>query len=372
MSVAVVILSFLAAVTGAPAGQCCNEKTVGETVYTLVREGDTAQYGCRQNCIYQDMGNQGSMFCFRSGDLPVECLDDDQGGNTGEPQEEGTPGPQEEGTPGPQGTGDCRCGIKNKPRIVGGKETEINEFPWMAALQREGQFFCGGTLVASKWVLSASHCLYKDQELTIETPANEIEIVLGDHDNTVEDETDITKTIQLDSYIKHPKWNENGDLDSDIAMLKLAEEVDLSVFTPACLAKTGDIFVGKNAWAYGWGGLNPAATEYPDKLMKVELPIVSDEQCESEMREKGWDITITEGMLCAGGVGGEDSCGGDSGGPLTVEVDGQHVLVGDTSYGHQDGCAQEGFYGVYAETAVYREWVDATMESDGPPKMCTA
>ena len=31
---------------------------------------------------------------------------------------------------------------------------------------------------------------------------------------------------------------------------------------------------------------------------------------------------------------------GDSGGPLTVDVDGQHVLVGDTSYGHQAGCAQ--------------------------------
>jgi len=157
-------------------------------------------------------------------------------------------------------------------------------------------------------------------------------------------------------------------------MLKLAEEVDLSVFTPACMAKTGDVFVGKKAWAYGWGGLNPAATEYPDKLMKIELPIVSDEQCQSEMTEKGWDVTITEGMLCAGGIGGEDSCGGDSGGPLTVDVDGQHVLVGDTSYGHQAGCAQEGFYGVYAETAVFREWVDATMESDadGPPKMCTA
>ena len=97
----------------------------------------------------------------------------------------------------------------------------------MAALKSEGQFFCGGTLVASRWVLSASHCLYKDQELTIEKPANEIEIVLGDHDNTVEDETDMTKTIQLDSYIKHPKWNENLDFDADIAMLKLAEEVDL-------------------------------------------------------------------------------------------------------------------------------------------------
>ena len=42
----------------------------------------------------------------------------------------------------------------------------------------------------------------------------------------------------------------------------------------------------------GWGGLNPAATEYPDKLMKIELPIVSDEQCQSEMTEKGWEVRI--------------------------------------------------------------------------------
>ena len=63
-------------------------------------------------------------------------------------------------------------------------------------------------------------------------------------------------------------------------------------------------------------------------------------------------------MLCAGGKAGEDSCGvsahnapikhvyltllskGDSGGPLTVDVDGQHVLVGDTSFGLTENCAQ--------------------------------
>ena len=43
------------------------------------------------------------------------------------------------------------------------------------------------------------------------------------------------------------------DLNNDIAIIELAEEVDLSIYTPACLAKTSDTttFDGKNAWVYG-------------------------------------------------------------------------------------------------------------------------
>jgi len=353
LPVLVASLACLSPAKGAPASQCCAEKSVGGIVYSLYQEtGDTEQYNCLDSCIYQDKANPGPQFCFQTGNLPVECLQDQPDTAT-----------QAQG---------CKCGVKNKPRIVGGTETEVNEFPWMAALKKYDSFFCGGTLVASKWVLSAAHCLFSDLELTMEVPASEIEIVLGDHDHTVDDESDITKTIQLESYIMHPDFNMDGDLNADIAMLKLAEEVDLNIFTPACLANMGDTFVGKKAWAYGWGGLDPAATEYPNKLMKVELEIVSDEICQSDMEANGWVTTITPGMLCAGGIGGEDSCGGDSGGPLTVDVDGQHVLVGDTSFGHQDGCAQEGFYGIYAEIAVYRDWVDSTMAAEGQPITCPA
>ena len=39
--------------------------------------------------------------------------------------------------------------------------------------------------------------------------------------------------------------------NNDIALLKLSEEVDLTVFTPACLPMTGDNYVGKIAWIYG-------------------------------------------------------------------------------------------------------------------------
>ena len=54
------------------------------------------------------------------------------------------------------------------------------------------------------------------------------------------------------SFIKHENFNLTS-LDNDIALIELAEEVDLTTYTPACLAKASDTttFDGKNATAYG-------------------------------------------------------------------------------------------------------------------------
>ena len=54
------------------------------------------------------------------------------------------------------------------------------------------------------------------------------------------------------SFIKHENFNLTN-LDNDIALIELAEEVDLTTYTPACLAKASDTttFDGKNATAYG-------------------------------------------------------------------------------------------------------------------------
>lgn len=60
------------------------------------------------------------------------------------------------------------CGltkVKNT-RIVGGSEAPVGSFPWFALLGRENQFFneirlkffCGGSLITSKHVLTAAHC----------------------------------------------------------------------------------------------------------------------------------------------------------------------------------------------------------------------
>ncbi|XP_013921691.1 PREDICTED: serine protease 27-like isoform X2 [Thamnophis sirtalis] len=43
-------------------------------------------------------------------------------------------------------------------RIVGGSVAEVGSWPWQASVQILESHHCGGTLIASRWVLSAAHC----------------------------------------------------------------------------------------------------------------------------------------------------------------------------------------------------------------------
>ena len=82
-----------------------------------------------------------------------------------------------------------------------------------------------------------------------------MQIRIGEHDTTIELEGSLPEmTIDLASYTNHENYDDNSyDSDNDIAIIELAKEVDLAIYTPACLAKTSDTttFDGKNAWAYG-------------------------------------------------------------------------------------------------------------------------
>ena len=59
-------------------------------------------------------------------------------------------------------------------------------------------------------------------------------------------------TLDVASYTNHENYNK-VTTDNDITIIELAQEADITIYTPACLAKTSDTttFDGKNATAYG-------------------------------------------------------------------------------------------------------------------------
>lgn len=53
------------------------------------------------------------------------------------------------------------CGIRPSTRIVGGVDSSPGDWPWQTMLTSSpnGYVFCGGSLVAPQWLVTASHCV---------------------------------------------------------------------------------------------------------------------------------------------------------------------------------------------------------------------
>lgn len=46
-----------------------------------------------------------------------------------------------------------------RPFILNGTPADIEDYPFKVSLRIYGEFFCGGSVITSQWVLTAAHCL---------------------------------------------------------------------------------------------------------------------------------------------------------------------------------------------------------------------
>ena len=130
--------------------------------------------------------------------------------------------------------------------------------------------FCGGTIVASKYVITAAHCMWEkdwtSKKNTHEKTPDQIAVRIGEHNRKREGEEILpAEFVHVKAIHKHPNFFQERDgfhdkptygylLGYDIAILELERELDLTKFTPVCLPKKSDLyrFDGKSARAVGW------------------------------------------------------------------------------------------------------------------------
>ncbi|XP_031136279.1 complement factor D [Sander lucioperca] len=247
--------------------------------------------------------------------------------------------------------------ISHSEGIIGGREAAPHSRPYMASIQvPEGENLkheCGGFVIADQWVMTAVHCL--------PTGPNGRKVVLGVHSLSATEET--KQTFDILELHNHPGFSAYN-YDNDIALIKLDRPFNISEAVKAVeFLRTGGTNPDTDAMVEtaGWGSLDNLGSR-PDKLREVDIKVVNSNLCK---RSDYFGRKFTNNMICAHKVcpdpcnqphKKEDTCDGDSGGPLLYNG----IAVGITSNGGKK-CGQIKKPGIYTIISHYTQWIDNTM-----------
>lgn len=256
------------------------------------------------------------------------------------------------------------CGQRNRDglntRILNAHlrqdEAQFGEYPWQCAvLRQDGKiniFVCGASLLGDNVVATAGHCVNS-------VDPGYLKIRCGEYDTQSTEESYPHADYQVKNVVIHPEFNKNNAYN-DLALLFLTEKVKYQPNVDSiCLPEANEDFTGQKCVVTGWGkNAFDRTGEYQRLLRSVYLPVISNNECEYNLRKTrlGPYFKLFDNFICAGGEEGVDACKGDGGGPLACEVNGKYKLAGVVAWGI--GCGQKDVPGVYVAMSKYTHWID--------------
>ncbi|KAF2354170.1 Serine proteases trypsin domain [Trinorchestia longiramus] len=262
------------------------------------------------------------------------------------------------------------CGKKLRlGKIIGGKASEANEWPWLAAIGRpetNKQFMadCAGSLITKRHVLTAASCFLFPEFF------QSTHVRLGEHDHRRQD------LRPHEDYIIVGR-NEPGFLSpttqNNLMILTLDRDVQFrDHIRPICLPgiSSDDHLTDDYVTIVGWG-----LSQRPDEMVSgdrrperdtiprhIEQEVQSVSVCQEAYSKPSSSYRVIDHRnICIRRHGKEGVCIGDTGGPVMQRgAGGRYTLVGvvSTSAGCLDGTLPT----LATKLGPYLPWVQHVLE----------
>ncbi|OMJ21753.1 Coagulation factor XI [Smittium culicis] len=213
--------------------------------------------------------------------------------------------------------------MKLEKRIIGGTQVKGSDYGFMTLIKidrkDQGLFICGGALINGEYIVTAAHCVSESKG-----PINTTQVAVGLGSEVIKQ----LSFSQAVGITVHPDWD-MSNLKNDIAIIRI-EKLGYNPTIYPIELPTKKITQNRYVYALGFGRNSSSPDAGPTNLNLARLVSGSITKC----TENRPDLN-TQALLCTNNTLalGQDTCLGDSGGPLFIRENGTKILVGITSFG---------------------------------------
>ncbi|KAK4878752.1 hypothetical protein RN001_011258 [Aquatica leii] len=215
-------------------------------------------------------------------------------------------------------------------RIINGTTAVDGEYPYQVSLGSPViSHFCGGSILNTRWILTAAHCFEIDPEFIVLVGTNALDV--------------ISDTYNVESSIQHPLYNSldrsyDAGLINTTTTIVYSSKVQPIVLTPLCPID------GAIAVITGWGS-NSVSSSFVNDLKILKTSVINQTICQEKVSASG--ISRTSTHFCTF-VEQDGACKYDDGGAVTV----CNMQVGIISYA---GCRY--FPDLHTKISIVYDWI---------------